>query len=756
MSYQILTVGNPNCGKTTLFNSLTGARQQVGNWAGVTVEKKTGDYVCHGDLFTLTDLPGIYHLDSHSDANSLDEIIAARAVLDAKADLIVNVVDATSLERSLYTTLQLRELGRPMVVVLNKVDAMKRQQQRIDVSALSDALGCPVFAISANDLDAVTQLKASIHQCVAEGIQLEALALDYGSTVNDAIDALLPWVTGLPFPERSMALHLLENDRLIENRLITSQRDEVKAYRQALPDDFDAELAIADARYTFIHDLCLQVRSHEGKLSKRNAERLDQLMLHRVWGLPMFFLMMYLMFMFAINIGSAFIDFFDIAFGAIFVEGVHHLFDAFLPMWLVTLLADGVGAGIQTVATFIPVIASLYFALSIMESSGYIARAAFVLDKLMQKVGLPGKAFVPMVLGFGCTVPAVMATRTLDLERERKIAAAMSPFMSCGARLPVYALFAAAFFPSSGQNVVFLLYLIGISAAILTGLVLRKTLYPGNSDSFVMELPDYEMPTARNVLLKTWQKLKRFVLGAGKTIVLVIAVLSFLNSLGTDGTFGNEDSENSVLSRAAQVVTPVLAPIGVEQENWPATVGVITGIFAKEAVVGTLNSLYATDEEPNEGEFNLAERLSEAVASIGENLADLSFRDPLGVDVGELDDLDAVAEEQEVDTSVFSSLTTTFSAASAFAYLLFILLYTPCAAAMGAYVREFGRPFALFVGGWTLLVAYTAATFSYQLSMLAQHPMQSLSWCGLFTLLNILVYRLMKQAGERRVSWDFA
>ncbi len=278
-----------------------------------------------------------------------------------------------------------------------------------------------------------------------------------------------------------------------------------------------------------------------------------------------------------------------------------------------------------------------------------------------------------------------MATRTLDQERERKLAASMAPFMSCGARLPVYALFAAAFFPGSGQNIVFALYLLGIVAAIFTGLFLKHTLYPGSSDSLVMEMPDYELPTLQNVVIKTWQKLKRFVLGAGKTIVVVVAILSFFNSLGTDGSFGNEDSENSVLSKAAQVVTPVFAPIGVQEDNWPATVGIITGIFAKEAVVGTLNSLYTTPSDGEEAEFDLMGSLEEAVMSIPENLAGLSYSDPLGIEVGDLTDSNAVAEDQEVDASIFGNIKAKFASGNAaFAYLIFILLYTPCVAAMGA------------------------------------------------------------------------
>ncbi len=492
------------------------------------------------------------------------------------------------------------------------------------------------------------------------------------------------------------------------------------------------------------------MRRQEGKLSRSISDKIDAVLLHRAFGIPFFFVVMYLMFMFSINIGSAFIDFFDISVGAILVDGGHYLLDGHLPVWLVTVIADGVGGGVQTVATFIPVIACLYLFLAVLESSGYMARAAFVLDKVMQKVGLPGKAFVPLVLGFGCNVPSIMATRTLEQERERKLAAAMAPFMSCGARLPVYALFAAAFFPNNGQNVVFGLYVLGIFAAVMTGVVLRYTLYPGKSDSFIMEMPDYEFPTMRNVGIKTWQKLKRFVFGAGKTIVVVVACLSFFNSLGTDGTFGNEDSENSVLSRAAQIVTPVLSPIGVKEDNWPATVGIITGIFAKEAVVGTLNSLYAPSAD-EDAEYDLFGSLQEAVASIPANLADLSYSDPLGITVGELDDLSTAAEEQEVDQSIFGNIQAHFvSSAAAMSYLIFILLYTPCAAAMGAYVREFGQKFSVFIAGWTMLLAYTFATIFYQVAHFTDHPVSSMGWIAFFVLINVGLFIVFKYQGQKQ------
>lgn len=745
MRYQILTVGNPNSGKTTLFNGLTGSKQQVGNWAGVTVEKKTGRYTHSGDEFILTDLPGIYALDSGNDSNSIDESIASRAVLTHPADLIINVVDVTCLERSLYMTLQLRELGRPMIVVLNKMDALKRERQSLDIQQLEKVLGCPVFMLSATSKEQVSRFKEKLHKVLLQGVALKELLLDYGSAFEQSIGKLATIFQHKQVAPRALAIRALENDLLVINVLPEVQRELIQ--KEQLQSGLDIDLHVADTKYTFLHEQCQQIRKTEGKLSHSFTQKADKLILNKWVGVPFFFVVMYLMFMFSINIGSAFIDFFDIGVGALLVDGGHHLLDEHLPIWLVTLLADGLGGGIQTVATFIPVIACLYLFLAVLESSGYMSRAAFVLDKVMQKIGLPGKAFVPLVLGFGCNVPAIMATRTLDQERERKLAASMAPFMSCGARLPVYALFAAAFFPESGQNVVFALYLLGILAAVFTGLVLKHTLYPGSSDSLVMEMPDYEIPTLQNIMIKTWQKLKRFVLGAGKTIVIVVMILSFLNSVGTDGSFGNEDSDNSVLSKVAQVVTPVFAPIGINQDNWPATVGIITGIFAKEAVVGTLNNLY-TSAEGDESEYDLMASLQEAVMSIPENLTGLSFSDPLGIEVGDLTDSSAVAEEQAVDASIFGNLKQHFvTGHAAFAYLIFILLYTPCVAAMGAYVREFGANYARFIAVWTMGLAYGGAALYYQATRITETPVESLTWIIAIVMASLLTFKMLKRKG---------
>ncbi|HGY5238580.1 TPA: Fe(2+) transporter permease subunit FeoB [Aeromonas salmonicida subsp. pectinolytica] len=747
MNYSLVTVGNPNSGKTSLFNALTGARQQVGNWSGVTVDKKMGEFSAQGHDYKLMDLPGIYSLANQE--GSLDEQIASRFVQGQQPDLLLNVIDAANLERSLYLTLQLRELGLPMVVVLNKMDILQKRRVTIDETLLAKALGCPVVPLSAHNRQQVAAFKHQIQQFI--GKPQPALILDYGSTLEKDLTELETLLAPHHLTARGRALRLLEEDEAMQETLQAGQQAAATNVVARAHHAQDIDLQLADIRYGHIHQWTSQACQQKGKLTVAQSEWLDRVLLNRWVGIPFFLLMMYLMFLFAINVGSAFIDFFDIMGGALFVDGVHHLLGLVnAPEWVGAILAGGFGVGLQTVATFIPVIGCLYLFLAVLESSGYLARAAFVVDALMRRLGLPGKAFVPMLMGFGCTVPSVMATRTLNSERERLMTSAMAPFMSCGARLPVYALFAVAFFPESGQNLVFGLYLVGILVAVLTGLLLRNTLLPGKSDSMLMEMPDYEWPRPVNVGIKTWQKLKSFVFGAGKTIVLVVAVLSVLNSLGTDGSFGHQDQESSVLSKVSQAVTPVLHPIGVRDDNWQATVGIVTGIFAKEAVVGTLNSLYAGsagDEE--ESEYSLVARFHEAIAAVAANLAEINPSDPMGISVGELDDRQAAAAAQEVDVSTYGNMQTHFDgAAGAFAYLLFVLLYMPCAAAMGALVRETGRQWALLTAAWCNYTAFLCATVFYQAATFAAHPEQSLFWIGSYGFSLLLLWWLGRRHGD--------
>jgi ferrous iron transport protein B len=749
MTLNITTIGNPNSGKTTLFNALTGSHQRVGNWSGVTVEKKTGYFTLpNNQNVRVTDLPGIYNLDQDRLGSSLDERIAFEYIMQNKPDIVVNIIDASCLERSLYLTLQLLELGLPLIVVLNKMDVATKQHLVINENRLSESLGCPVVCLSALDKLAVKQLTDILSDINVDELGNE-FSLDYGVELQPVINEIAKYCRdGREFNPLALAIKCIEDDRSIIKALNDTDRDEVKRLCNRI--QLDIDLQIADVRYTFIYNLTQQAVRTKGHLSKTLTEKIDAFALNRFTGIPVFLFVMYLMFMFAINIGSAFIDFFDITAGAIFVDqSAHWLGVINTPEWIVNVLAYGIGNGIQTVMTFIPVIACLYLFLAILEGSGYLARAAFVIDRAMQYIGLPGKSFVPMIVGFGCTVPAVMAARTLEKERERLLTVIMSPFMSCGARLPVYALFASAFFPNHGQNLVFLLYFIGILIAILTGFVLSRTILPGKSDSMFLEIPDYEIPTIKSISIKTWQKLKGFVFGAGQTIVLVVTILNVLNSVGTDGTFGHQDTESSILSQGAQVITPVLSPLGINSDNWPATVGIVTGLFAKEAVVGTLNNLYSTFEDKDEASLTLLDKFNLALATIPENLMGIDIVDPLGLNLGDVANLEVAAEEQGVDLTIYSNIQKAFvTKEAAFAYLLFILLYAPCAAAMGAIVREVGAGWAKFIAIWSTAIAYIVSVVYYQLATFSEDPISSLGYIFACILVVLLVIYKLKSKGN--------
>ena len=758
--------GNPNCGKTTLFNALTGARQHVGNWPGVTIDRKEGHYQHNGRKVTIVDLPGTYSLDSGY-SSGLDEVIARDYILSGEADLVVNVVDASNLERNLFLTSQLIDMRVPMVVALTKVDAARRLGMEIDIEKLSQALKIPVVALCPRVPEAVAELKEVI-LAEADGGSVSDVTIPYAADVAKALPALadqLSECAGVAGVDaRWLAIKSLAGDSKALSFLDETARKQVDDLLERLAKESgeDADLLIADGRYGFANALAQAVIHHIARLSGSWTERLDGIILNRLFGIPIFLFIMYLMFLLTINFAGAFIDFFDILAGTLFVDGPAHWLAAIgAPDWIIALLPNGVGVGIQTVATFIPVVGFLFLFLTLLEDSGYMARAAFVVDRAMCSIGLPGKSFVPMLLGFGCSVPAIMATRTLDSQRDRIVTAMMTPFMSCGARLPVYALFAAAFFASNGQNLVFLLYIIGILFAIFTGLVLKRTVFSGKALPFVMELPPYHMPSARSVLIRTWDRLKQFTLGAGQVIVIVVFILSILNSVGTDGSFGHEDSDGSVLARIGMSLTPVVEPMGIHADNWPATVGLFTGIFAKEAVVGTLNSLYsqidaaAVGDTGAEEEFSFMGGIGEAFATIPANLSDLtsSLLDPMGLDIGDVSSFETAADEQEVSNQTFAAMVTRFDGqVGAFAYLLVILLYTPCVAATAALFREVGRQWGLFAVVWTTFLGYGSGVLAYQLGTFGRHPTSSGIWIIAILAALFCIILAMRLIGQRNAE----
>ena len=641
----IAIAGNPNCGKTALFNALTGARQHVGNWPGVTVEKKEGYFELGDRQIRLVDLPGTYALF----ANAEDERAAVDYLLSREASLIINIVDATNLERNLFLTSQLADMKIPMVIAVNMMDIAENRGIQLDLDELSDFYGVPCIPLSAVSEKSVTNFISQMGHVLASPMPLPKQMV-YGDKVEEAVKVLEPKVAPvaklLDTDARWVSLMYLGNqksyaDKFAEAGVKLDKAEVVKILGE------EPEFAMAENRYSISHEVAGKA-TVSVRAKKTFSDKLDAVLLNRWAALPIFLVIMYLVFWIAVTIGSAFIDFFDVLFGAIFVDGLGYLLGDVLgcPSFVTAILADGIGAGIQTVSTFIPVIFFMFLCLSFLEDSGYMARAAFVADRFMRFLGLPGRAFVPMMVGFGCGVPGIMGSRVLESKRERFLTIFLVPFMSCGARLPVYALFAAAFFGKMAGTVVFLLYLAGVLFAIAYGLFLKKSLFQGQASNFVMELPPYHLPKFKSLMIHCWQRLRDYIWRAGKVITLAVAVLGFLNSFGivekmyvdVDGktteivqaedgyqmvqeneageaenvalpegfvvdeskvvksnefTAGNGDSENSLLSVIGKAITPVFEPFGVERENWPASVSLFTGLLAKEAVIGTMNSLYS-------------------------------------------------------------------------------------------------------------------------------------------------------------------
>jgi ferrous iron transport protein B len=732
--FTIAIAGNPNCGKTALFNSLTGSNQIVGNWPGVTVEKKEGQFKLDNHTIRVVDLPGIYALF----ANSEDERAALDYLLKGEADLVVNILDATNLERNLFLTSQLMEKGVPMVLAVNMMDIAASRGIHVDLHKLEEILGVTAIGLTAVSPKSCEGFVNDLHKLLHNSRELPLpKAVKHSEVLEKLIDEisvpLKPVADKLGASPRWTAVQYLEHSgRVLE----LADELGVEIPHDKIEEDLgeEVEFALADSRYSYARDIAKAV-IRDNTTKRTRTDKLDKLFLNRILGIPLFLIAMYLVFWFAVKVGSAFIDFFDILFGGIFVDGMTELLTKIgAPGVVVALLANGIGTGIQTVSTFIPVIFFMFLCLSFLEDSGYMSRAAFVADRFMRFLGLPGKAFVPMIVGFGCSVPALMGTRTLENKRERFLTLFLVPFMSCGARLPVYALFGAAFFGESAGTLVFGIYLTGIVIALIYGLLLRHTIFMGKESTFIMELPPYHLPKVRNLFRHAWLRLKEFVFRAGKVVLIMVTVLGFMGSVGIDGSFGNDNNEKSVLSAVGTVITPVFEPFGVERDNWPASVALFTGLFAKEAIVGTLNSLYAIEGTGGEGEvdaapaenealrqaqepessFSLKSTVKDALVSVPANLVDVftSIANPLGVKKAIKESKDAGNE------GAYKTMQAHFNLGNfqVLAYLLFILLYVPCLAAMGTAFRELGRFYGTLmmvfqtIIGWSLSVLFFQVT----------------------------------------------
>ena len=659
--------GNQNCGKTTLFNALTGSNQHVGNFPGVTVDQKAG--VIKGTNHQVVDLPGIYSIRPYTQ----EEIVTRDFILKSKPDAIINIVDATNMERNLYLTLQLLTLQVPTVIALNMMDELVGNGGSVDVQKMSEAIGVPVVPISAAKNQGITELVDTLLDTASRRVTPKVQDFCPEGPVHRCIHAVCHIIEDhaqrINIARRFCAMKLIEGEQDFFDALELSQNEKELIEHTVIEMEhetgLDRNAALADMRYNFIEKVCDQcvVKAKESKEHRRSMQ-IDKVLTHRIFAIPLFIAIMGLVFFLTFNVVGAFLS--DVMSYAI--DGLTLLADRALTVYGInpvvhSLVIDGIFAGVGSVVSFLPLIVTLFFFLSILEDSGYMARVAFVMDKPLRKIGLSGRSFVPMLVGFGCSVPAIMATRTLSSNRDRKMTILLTPFMSCSAKIPIYTLFAAAFFPGHELIVMLALYFGGILVGILAALVLKNTAFKGNPVPFVMELPNYRFPSAKSVVLLMWEKAKDFLTRAFTVIFMATVIIWFMQTFDTRLNVV-ENSASSILAALGRLVSPVFAPLGFG--DWRMVTALVSGFTAKEAVVSTFGVI-------------------------------------LGVSTEQLG-------------SALHSLFTTASAAS---FLAFCLLYTPCVAAVSTIKTE-------LKSGWKTvgivfaqcLVAWLAAFVVYHVGLL--------------------------------------
>ncbi|MCC7554407.1 MAG: ferrous iron transport protein B [Methanobacteriaceae archaeon] len=659
--------GNPNVGKTTLFNQLTGLHQHVGNWPGKTVEKAEGHLNYNDARIDVIDLPGNYALSAHT----MEEIVSRDFIVDENSDVIVNIIDATNLERNLYLTVQMMELGANMVIALNMNKLARKKDIYVDVEKMSDLLGVPVVEIEAIDDTGSEKLLKTVEEASKHPIKSNK-KLVYGNELKEHLAELQELIKQdknlLDVPAIWTAIKLLENDKIVTEKVQNSNNsnkilNETERLKKHLQDVFgeSSEEVIANGRYSFIDGLLAESVKKPEVEKTSFSEKVDRIVTNRILGLPIFLVVMYLIFEITFTVGAPFQDLLDEGFGLL-GEAVASFFGE---GWFTSLIVDGIIGGVGGVLVFLPIIILMFLMISILEDTGYLARAAFVMDKVMHKlVGLHGKAFIPMILGFGCGVPGIMATRTMEHERDRLLTMMILPFMSCSARAPVYALFVAAFFTAYEGPIVFSLYILGIVVAILVAAVLKKTMFKGLSTPFVMELPSYKLPSLKGVILHTWEKVRHFIRKAGTIILLTSIIIWILSSVPMGVEYG---SQESVTGQIGTAIAPIFEPIGFGE--WQPAVALIFGVVAKEVVVSTFGSLFGLDEDNEDG-------IAGAVSKL-------------------------------------------FTPLTAYSFMVFVLLYVPCFAAIGTVKQETNSwkwPAVMFAV--TTITAYIVSFIVYQGGML--------------------------------------
>jgi ferrous iron transport protein B len=757
MTITVALAGNPNVGKSTIFNALTGSNQHVGNWPGKTVEKKEGRLkLDERDIFVV-DLPGTYSLTAYS----IEEIIARDFIVNEKPTAVVVVVDAANLERNLYLVAQIIELKVPVIVALNMSDIAQNRGLTIDEDELSRRLGgVPVVRTIGNRQMGITDLKQAIAEVAQSPIDTN-LQITYEGVLKTEMDSLEGKIAAeaasfKTYKPRWLAVKLLEGDQgvleMLEERGAKSLLEESAQARLRIEQQTgeDAETLIADRRYALVGSVMDNVVVRPEKNVLTSSDKVDRIVTHRIWGLPIFLVMMWFVFQLTANVSAPFLDWVD-GFINETVYGWAGSLIGFLGLggtWLEAVVTDGIIAGVGGVLVFVPVLLFLYFALAILEDSGYMARAAFVMDRVMRWMGLHGKSFLPMIVGFGCTVPAVYATRTLENEKDRRLTGFLATFMSCGARLPVYVIFGAAFFGVRSGSLIFAMYVLGIAVALATGFVLKQTVYKGKPPApFVMELPPYRLPRPADVWRHMWERTQGFVIKAGTVILAVSIVLWFLMAIpakSDSGSFNEVAAEDSIFGTVSGAIAPVFAPAGFG--NWQASGSLITGFLAKEVVVGTMNQIYveeagdgpagAVEEEVVAEGSSFGEELGASLLGFGEaalltvqeaiNIIPRTINIVPGVEIGEVRFFPG-EEEEESTTHLESALISSFTESAgskeagiiaATAFNVFVLLYVPCMVAVAAMRQEFGARWMWTQIAYTLVLAWVAAVGTYQVGKL--------------------------------------
>jgi ferrous iron transport protein B len=689
----VAVAGNPNSGKSTLINAIAGTRLHVGNWPGVTVEKKSAEFEYEGTKIKLVDLPGTYSLSPYTQ----EEIIARDYLVHEKPEVIINVVDVTNLERNLYLTVQLLELGIPVVIALNIYDEAEKKGYKIDIKAMEKMLGVRVIPTVSTKKRGLNELIQTVIGAADKASLNKPRLLNYGEDIESAAAAIEMHIRNSypqladKYPFRWLSLKLMDGDSHVRKEINLSGDgafiEGATAHLKKAHGE-DIESLMADERYAQASGLTHEVLK-KPELSKiEMTERIDRIVLNRFLGIPIFLAAMWLVFKLAFDVSAPFVDWIDAMISGPFKRWTEALLGFVnAPPWTVSLATDGVIAGAGFVLVFVPVIGMMMFILTFLEGSGYMARAAFVMDRAMHAIGLHGKSFIPMLLGFGCNVPSVYATRILESERDKKLTAMLVPLISCGARLPVYVVFIGAFFANSAGTVLWSMYVLGIVMAILLGIMLKKTMFKGESPMFIMELPPYRIPTFRDLRIHTWQKLRHFVVKAGTYILAVSILVWFMLNI----PWGVENKKDSVLGKMGQAVSPVFEPLGFGK--WEASSALISGLIAKEIVVGTMSEIYVQKAEDGEQKPEEVPSFTDDLKEVGASFLNASKDAVVNVFAG-LGIASITAEETEEEKQERSplreSIQGVFTPLSAYAFIAFVLLYWPCVVVAIATRQEFG------------------------------------------------------------------